>query len=73
MCQFGYKRVCVCAGTAFFVWGSRALFTRPISTDFNKFFFKTKSHGIIHTFKNYFATIFSVFNNKWYPDRKSVV
>ena len=39
----------------------------PVSTDFNKFFFKTGSHGTIHTFKNHFATVFSVFNNKWYP------
>ena len=29
-----------------------------------KFFFKTESHGTIHTFKNYFTTVFSVFNNK---------
>ena len=30
-------------------------------------FFKTESYGIIHTFKNYFTTLFSVFSNKWYP------
>ena len=36
---------------------------------FNKTFIKNKSYGTIHTFKNYFTTIFSVFNfqqNKWY-------
>jgi len=47
---------------------SRALFTGSTSMDFSKFFFKTGSHGIIHTFKNYFATVFSVFNNKRYPN-----
>ena len=31
--------------------------------------FKTRSHGIIHTFKNYFVTVFSVFSNKRYPNR----
>ena len=44
-----------------FFCGSHALFTRPTSTDFSKFFFKIGSHGTIHTFKNYFATVFSVF------------
>ena len=37
--------------------------------DFNKFFFKIGSHGTIYTFKNYFATEFSIFNNKRYPNR----
>ena len=35
------------------------------------FFNKNGSHGIIYTFKNYFATVFLVFNfqqNKWYPN-----
>ena len=31
--------------------------------------FKTWFHGTIRTFKNYFATIFSVFNNKRYLNR----
>ena len=33
--------------------------------------FKTTSHSIIHTLKNYFATAFSIFNfqqNKRYPN-----
>ena len=29
---------------------------------FSNFFIKSGSHGTIHTFKNYFATVFSVFN-----------
>ena len=33
--------------------------------------FKIWFHGTIHTFKNYFATIFSVFNNKRYLNRLS--
>jgi len=52
---------------AFFVWC--ALFTGPASTNFNKFFFKIGSHGTIHTFKNCFAIMFSVFSNKRYPNR----
>ena len=45
-----------------FFYRSHALFTRPLSTDFSKFFFKTGFYGTIHTFKNYFATVFLVFN-----------
>ena len=29
---------------------------------FRKIFIKNGTHGIIHTFKNYFATVFSVFS-----------
>ena len=36
---------------------------------FSKIIIKTGSHGTIHTFKIYFATVFSVFNNKRYPNR----
>ena len=37
-------------------------------------FIKNGSHGTIYTFKNYFATVFSVFNfqfqqNKFYPNQ----
>ena len=39
--------------------GFGALFTGPASTLFSKKNFKTESHGTIHTFKNYFATVFS--------------
>ena len=52
--------------------GSRALFIRPASTFFHKNNFKTGSHSTIHTFKNYFATLFSVFSNKRYPNRPLV-
>ena len=56
-----------------FLAGSHALFTRFASTKKHKSNFKTESHGIIHTFKNYFAYIvfskkFSVFSNKQYPN-----
>ena len=34
----------------------------PINYTFQQFFIKNGSHGTIHTFKNYFATVFSVFN-----------
>ena len=38
-----------------------ALFTRPTNLFFNKTFIKNGSHGIIHTFKIYFTTVFRVF------------
>ena len=41
---------------------SCVLFTRPTNFFFNNFFIKNGSHGIMHTFKNYFTTVFSVFN-----------
>ena len=37
------------------------LFTDPQILLFNNFFIKNGSHGIIHTFKNYFATVFFSF------------
>jgi len=39
--------------------GSHALFTGPAITEFSEFCFKNGSHGTIHVFKNYFATVFS--------------
>ena len=41
---------------------------------FSNFFIKIGFHGTIHTFKNYFATVFLVFNfqfqqNKFYPNK----
>ena len=40
---------------------SHTLFTGFTSTEFCKINFKTGSHGTIHTFKNYFTKVFSVF------------
>ena len=45
----------------------------PQTLLFSNFFIKNGSHGIIHTFKNYFVTVFSVFSfqfqqNKFYPN-----
>ena len=34
----------------------------PQTSFFNKTFIKNGSHGTIHTFKNYFTTVFSVFS-----------
>ena len=34
----------------------------PQTSLFNHFFIKNWSHGTIHTFKNYFTTVFSVFS-----------
>ena len=55
-----------------FFYGSHALFMGPASTDFSKFFFKIGSYSTIHTFINYFVTVFSVFSNKRYPNRPKV-
>ena len=55
-----------------FFCGSCALFTEPANTDFSKFFFKTRSHGTIHTFIIYFATVFLIFSNKRYSNRPYV-
>ena len=61
------QHVCV------FLCESHALFIGPVNTDFSKINFKTGSHGTIHTFKNYFVTIFLVFSNKRYPNRLLVL
>ena len=55
---------CICVQLS----GSCALFTRPTSTFFNKIFIKIGSYDTIHIFKNYFVTVFSVFNNKQYQN-----
>jgi len=44
-----------------FVW-VRVLFTGLAIMDINKFFFKIRSNSTIYIFKNYFVTVFSVFN-----------
>ena len=54
-----------------------ALFMDPQITLFNNFFIKNGSHGTIYNFKNYFATVFSVFSfqfqqNKFYPNRPEI-
>ena len=48
--------------TIFALSGFRALFTDPQIFFFNKINIKNESHGTIHTFKNYFATVFLVFS-----------
>ena len=61
-------RMCVSA----FCWkmvGLMALFTDPQKSSKHKFQYKFESYSTIHTFKNYFVTVFSVFNNKWYLNR----
>ena len=50
----------VCNWTFFF--GSHVLFIEPVSTKFNKFCFKIRSCGTVHTFKNYFTLIFLTIN-----------
>ena len=40
----------------------------PASTFFSKNNFKIEPHSTIHSFKNYFTTIFSVFSKKQYPN-----
>ena len=43
-----------------------ALFMDPQISLFSNIFIKNRSHGIIHTFKNYFATVF--FSFQLYPN-----
>ena len=45
-----------------FLCGSHTLFTKFASTFFNKNNFKIGFHSTIHTFKNYFIIVFSIFN-----------
>ena len=42
--------------------GSRALFLGLTTSFFNKIFIKNRFHGTIHIFKNYFTTVFLIFN-----------
>ena len=52
------------------VWSFRV---GPASTFSKKTIFKIESHGSIHIFKNYFVTVFSVFNNKQYRNRQALI
>ena len=52
---------CISQQVPFFS-GSRALFMGTASIFFNKNNYKTRSHGTIHTLKNYFITVFSIFS-----------
>ena len=55
--------------------GSHALFTGPTNLFFSKTFIKNGSHDTIYIFKNYFAIVFSIFSfyqNKWYPNTPKV-
>ena len=63
--------LCLCWHLRFLV-DSCALFMRLASMKKNKSNFKIGSHDTIHTFKNYFAVAFSVFNNKQYPNRSYI-
>ena len=69
--RWNKEHVCVCA----FCWknmGLTALFTDAQKSYKHRFQYKFGSHSIIHTFKNYFATVFSIFSNKQYPNRPLV-
>ena len=41
--------------------------------ELSKTFIKNESHGTIYKFKNYFATVFSIFNNKRYLNRPLLI
>ena len=53
--------------------GSCALFMRLASMKFNKINFKIEFYSTIHTFKNYFVTVFSISTNKRYLNRRADV
>ena len=40
----------------------------PQISFFNETFIKNESYNIIRIFENYFATMFSIFSDKWYPN-----
>ena len=68
-CQFGQTHsgwVWIAADrvSAFFWLGPVHCSQNPQIRKKCKTNFKTKSHGTIHTFKNYFVTAFLIFNNK---------
>ena len=57
---------------------TRTLFIDPQTSLFSNFFIKNGSHGTIHTFKNYFDTVFLVFSfqfqqNKFYQHGPIVI
>ena len=57
---------------------TRTLFIDPQTSVFSNFFIKNDSYGTIHTFKNYFTTVFLVFSfqfqqNKFYPNGPMVI
>ena len=45
-----------------FLYGYSVLFMGLANTFFSNFFFKIEFHGTIHTFKNYFTIVFSIFS-----------
>ena len=49
------------------------LFTDPQISLFSNFFIKNGSHDTIHTFKNYFATVFFSFNFQLYSNESLIV
>ena len=70
---------CVCVSFFFFFYTRSAFLASfvglghclwtPQTSFFNKTFIKNGFHGTIHTFKNYFATVFFSFQqNKRYPN-----
>ena len=63
---------CAFPSGSVFSCGSGALFTGSTNIIFSNFFFKTGSHGTIYIFKNYFAIIFLIFDNKYYPNRPEI-
>ena len=70
-CTFGMHGKCVLLRFGLNS-GSRALFTGLTNTFFSTKNFKTRLHDTIHIFKNYFATVFSVFSNKRYLNRLEI-
>ena len=69
-----FQRVCLFFFFLFHAVNVDFLFTNPQISFFSNFFIKNGSYGTIYIFKNYFATMFSVFSfqfkqNKFYPNR----
>ena len=61
-CEFGQRVLRYPVRLHFIFVGPWALFMGPATWEKRKFNFKTRPHSTIHTFKNYFITVFLVFS-----------
>ena len=87
MVRFGFRVSCVSASRFSFLFFffflavnvdfsleqcTCSLFTGPTNITFLQLFIKNRSHGTIHTFKNYFAIVFLIFSFQLYPNRPNI-
>ena len=61
ICVFFFWK-CVFSSSGYCSMGHVYCLQEPQTSFFNKTFIKNESHNTIHTFKNYFVTVFSIFS-----------